>query len=753
MVTPTSAGPAAASSAPIVTSTACPGTQSASVAACPDRATTACPGDATKKRKRQVLAHVRSGVLAVLRRDGNASTQTLQDIDADYSDKMKESVLRAITNICTPHAGTCDEELRDHVLKHIFTYTSDGGSAVLKCGKLLQTAMPNMRLILRDPAHAMRIATGQLANGFSEFWSDIFDNKHALVPDIQNSDAWQTKLMLAQKHILQTRGHQGGGLTTALKHLSFAKQRFDSASGPARKYCCLLSAIALLLIAVASDNRLNTATRQRAQTALGNMTPQHITIAGLFADYSAEALRFIRSFDTSDHDIARTNREKQQFRKRMRILFVDGHVLAEPPPGAPGVPGATCTYIAISQAMECGKLYYNNRCLHLWPPSARAEAERALATMRDLVNAALDRVDAEFPPGSLLIDFAAFDLKIWDNGFRFQDQRKHNEAELVLSLQRRRARHLAKSHPFIESTEVDEAATAVEAAAKMLRRSDPRAVAREDVDNQAMWDRVLSEQFPEFSVSPALSRLIEWYLSIADGSCDVERNLGRLTATLASHKGPLDPNGDHVSALLEIDLDGPKVESALAMSVQSSIDTPRPNDSPQAPLPPAVDIALQCNSPSYFFKMSGFMRRCAELWVDQHGRRFCVYHTKRVREKGPKPLGTDVAVARGQKRALDLLVDRADRGQARVAQDQTTVLGVSRTKLLARANGTNIRADALKRFRNLTAKKLKPNARLMRDGLMQPLYTPFQHCAWAFFFKTQGCTERSLPSLAPPSCA
>ena len=367
VVTPTTAGPAAASSAPIVTSTACPGTQSASVAACPDRATTACPGDATKKRKRQVLAHVRSGVLAVLRRDGNASTQTLQDIDVDYSDKMKESVLRAITNICTPHAGTCDEELRDHVLKHIFTYTSDGGSAVLKCGKLLQTAMPNVRLILRDPAHAMRIATGQpltLANGFSEFWSDSFDNKHALVPDIQNSDAWQTKLMLAQKHILQTRGHQGGGLTTALKHLSFAKQRFDSASGPARKYCCLLSAIALLLIAVASDNRLNTATRQRAQTALGNMTPQHITIAGLFADYSAEALRFIRSFDTSDHDVARTNREKQQFRKRMRILFVDGHVLAEPPPGASGVPGPTCTYIAISQAMECGKLYYNNRCLH-----------------------------------------------------------------------------------------------------------------------------------------------------------------------------------------------------------------------------------------------------------------------------------------------------------------------------------------------------------------------------------------------------
>ena len=155
-------------------------------------------------------------------------------------------------------------------------------------------------------------------------------------------------------------------------------------------------------------------------------------------------------------------------------------------------------------------------------------------------------------------------------------------------------------------------------------------------------------------------------MSIADGSCDVERNLGRLTATLASHKGPLDPNGDHVSALLEIDLDGPKVESDLAIGVQSSIGTRRPDVSQEVPLPPAVEIALQGNSP-YSLKMSEFMKKCAELWVDHHGRRFCVYQTKRVREKGPKPLGTDRAVARGQKRALDLLVDRADKGNADLA--------------------------------------------------------------------------------------
>ena len=63
--------------------------------------------------------------------------------------------------------------------------------------------------ILRDPAHALRTSAEtpiKLADCYASFWDDIFDKRHALVPDVQNSDAWRTRLMAMQRHIIADRG-------------------------------------------------------------------------------------------------------------------------------------------------------------------------------------------------------------------------------------------------------------------------------------------------------------------------------------------------------------------------------------------------------------------------------------------------------------------------------------------------------------------------------------------------------------------
>ena len=135
---------------------------------------------------------------------------------------------------------------------------------------------------------------------FSAFWEDIFNKRHALVPDIQNSHAWQRRLVLAQQHVIEVSGKQGGGITCALRHLSFAKQRFDSATGPARKFCCLLSAIVVLLVIVATDSRLAADQRGRAQAMLDHMTPKRIAAAGLFADDTSECARLFRRFEKNE---------------------------------------------------------------------------------------------------------------------------------------------------------------------------------------------------------------------------------------------------------------------------------------------------------------------------------------------------------------------------------------------------------------------------------------------------------------------
>ena len=100
-----------------------------------------------------------------------------------------------------------------------------------------------------------------LRRGSAIFWKRVFDSKHALIREIQSSDQLRAKLESCQDRVIQVLGGQGGGLQCILKHLSAAKQRFESFASPARRYCLLLSSLALLLALIASDTRQNKETR------------------------------------------------------------------------------------------------------------------------------------------------------------------------------------------------------------------------------------------------------------------------------------------------------------------------------------------------------------------------------------------------------------------------------------------------------------------------------------------------------------
>ena len=79
-------------------------------------------------------------------------------------------------------------------------------------------------------------------------------------------------------------------MKSVLKHLSAAKQRFEAFASPARRYCLLLNALALLLALIATDQRKDQATREAAEEALEALTHDSIVVAGLAADYTAECL-------------------------------------------------------------------------------------------------------------------------------------------------------------------------------------------------------------------------------------------------------------------------------------------------------------------------------------------------------------------------------------------------------------------------------------------------------------------------------
>ena len=113
----------------------------------------------------------------------------------------------------------------------------------------------------------------------------LFEDRHALIKDIQYSDLWQARLEECQRLVVRTDGSKGGGVKHIMRHLSYAPQRFESWADPRRKYACCLNAIALMLADIASDARLPTPQRERAEACLDAMTPQDILEAGIAADF------------------------------------------------------------------------------------------------------------------------------------------------------------------------------------------------------------------------------------------------------------------------------------------------------------------------------------------------------------------------------------------------------------------------------------------------------------------------------------
>jgi len=79
----------------------------------------------------------------------------MHDWERGYAEKTANEVLKMIERLCTPYGDVLDAVLFDDILTKTRGLVVDG--ALLKTGKLLRDSkMPNIVLILRDPAHVIR---------------------------------------------------------------------------------------------------------------------------------------------------------------------------------------------------------------------------------------------------------------------------------------------------------------------------------------------------------------------------------------------------------------------------------------------------------------------------------------------------------------------------------------------------------------------------------------------------------------------
>ena len=143
---------------------------------------------------------VRRGVLGVM----SLANSSTQDFEEDHALIAVRKFDAFLNRFCTPlksaigdtqasnSAVDDSQALKEHIRKHTRVFAADGAS---KERRALFTAVremfENVVLLIRDGAHALRIAIRDplhFDDFFGEVWNELFDQRHALVPDLMHSN-------------------------------------------------------------------------------------------------------------------------------------------------------------------------------------------------------------------------------------------------------------------------------------------------------------------------------------------------------------------------------------------------------------------------------------------------------------------------------------------------------------------------------------------------------------------------------------
>ena len=137
------------------------------------------------------------------------------------------------------------------------------------------------------------------------------------------------------------------------------------------------------------------------------------------------------------------------------------------------------------------------------------------------------QVRAEFYSRDLVAAFECFNMKEWTDAMDTHD--KDDGARVTELI--RKAKRLFRALDLDVLVGVRELETAARTITDMF---GPRF----EQDNRVMWAVVLTREYMmRFGPLVTLHRAVQFYISVADGSCDLERALGTMTNIIEKHEG------------------------------------------------------------------------------------------------------------------------------------------------------------------------------------------------------------------------
>lgn len=194
-----------------------------------------------------------SGVLGAIVVRSESIPETQED-RSTFGVRMLSQLIR---RFCTPYADrrqgrnakssgqplaplgqkSCTETLRlmEHIIASVTTVAADGARSERRVLFLAARRLfKNVRMMIRDGAHAIRIAMEKplhLDTTFGDIWTSLFDEKHSLVPSLQNSNKYGDIFKAAQRAVIAIPCNRHP-LEEVYRCLGFAKHRYDSCASP-----------------------------------------------------------------------------------------------------------------------------------------------------------------------------------------------------------------------------------------------------------------------------------------------------------------------------------------------------------------------------------------------------------------------------------------------------------------------------------------------------------------------------------------
>ena len=289
---------------------------------------------------------------------------------------------------------------------------------------------------------------------------------------------------------------------------------------------------------------------------LKQLDSRFCTATGVSADWGIICCWFLRLFDVASHDIAKSRAEIDCMIETLDAVFLEGRVFRQVLGAAPGAAPARRAEIIeehepvpnvrTDQGVEVGfitgKVMRNMRHKYvfraggvpvlLWGEPPSTYIDDLLARVQNIASLTKERLIADFPRNDIRSAMAMFDRRTIVRGYGPQP----------LARVRSRLLHGVRTVAALLGCEEATAVLQYNSVLPfMLERMAPGQPLAE-VSNQAAWASLLSDETwaeacprATLAASGALRKLIRFYISIEDGECTVERDLGELRALRQAH--------------------------------------------------------------------------------------------------------------------------------------------------------------------------------------------------------------------------